>query len=100
MIRITQNGRVLCTTKPEFVLDDRIKRDDLIWRYQVSIFTATKRKASNEATRSNVQARSELALELTRGDKRALTALDRKLIVPQSPTQRARQAGVGGFLFA
>ena len=83
MIRITQNGRVLCTTTSKFVLDDR-ERDDLMMD-QDSIFTATKRKASYEATRSNVQARSEPARELTRSNKRALTALDRKLVVPQSP---------------
>ena len=99
MIRTTQNGRSLCTTTPEFVQDDRIKRDDPIRMDQGSIFTATRRKASYEGRRSNVQARSESARKLTRSNKREVTALDRKPVVPWSPNS-AEKAGVGVILFS
>ena len=75
MIRTIQNGRGLCTAE-KLVLNDRINRDDLIMMGQVSISPATRRKASDEAGRLNVQARSKPARELTRSDKRVLTALD------------------------
>jgi hypothetical protein len=66
---------------------------------QGSISIATKRQAFYEARRSNVQARSESARKLTRSDKREVTALDRKPVVPWSSTQQIK-AGVGGILFS
>ena len=82
-----QNGRVLRTTESEVVLDDR-KRDDLPTMDQGSISYATRRKAFQEAMRSNVQARSEPAHKLTRGNKREITALDKKTRCAVVPSQQ------------
>jgi hypothetical protein len=64
---------------------------------QVSIVSATKRKASHEARRSNVQAHGDPARELMRGDKREITALDRKLVVPLFPNSAELRWGRGFF---
>jgi len=85
MIHAIQNGRIICTTF-KFVLDDR-KKETIEYRWtNGSISLATRRVNSYEATRSNVQVRSTPARELRHSDKRAVTALERKLdsaVVPE-----------------
>ena len=87
MICSTQNGRITRTTL-SLVLDDRSNEDDLKMG-QCSIAERPGQRFLCEATTSpNLQARSQSAHELTRGDKRAVPALDRKLVVPPSRTQQ------------
>ena len=81
MIYATQNGRVICTTL-RFVLDDRKKETIEYGWTNGSIFLATRRVISDEATRLNVQVRSLPARKLTHSNKRAVTALERKRVVP------------------
>jgi len=80
---------LLCTATLRLVLNDR-NQDDLIKMDQGSIVSATKRKASPEASRSNVQACSKPARELTRSDKREITALDKKVSCRCTRTQSLR----------
>jgi hypothetical protein len=106
MIALTENlchhsrqteWSLLCTATLGLVLDDR-NEDDLIKMDHSSIVSATRRKASHEAPRSNVQACSKPARELTRGDKREVTALGRKLIVPQYPNSTNKGWARGFFV--
>jgi hypothetical protein len=97
MIRTTQNGRMTRTTL-RLVLDDRSNEDDLKMD-QCSIAERPGQSFQGEAAPSpNVQARSKPARELTRSDKRAVTALDRKLVVPYSPNSAKLCWGRGFFV--
>ncbi len=60
---------------------------------------AKSQEHSSEQSSPNAQARSEQAVELRRRNKRAVRALDRKLITARPRTQQTN-AGVGGFLSA
>ena len=95
-----KKGRITCT-RLALVLNDRRDKDDLFKMDQCSISGAThwakSREHSSEAKNPNAQARSEQAVELTRRDKRAVRALDRKPSTARPRTQQTN-AGVGGFL--
>ncbi len=79
------------------------KTIDLRWTKVPSLERPTRAKSrehcSEKSTRPNAQARSEQAVELTRRDKRAVKALDRKPSTARPRTQQL-SAGVGVFLSA
>jgi hypothetical protein len=76
------------------------KTIDLRWTKVPSLERPTWAKSqehcSEKSTRPNAQARSEQAVELTRRDKRAVKALDRKLSTARPQTQH-KDAGVRGI---
>ena len=77
------------------------KTIDLRWTkvpsFERPTWAKSREHCSEKSPRPNAQARSEQAVELTRRDKRAVKALDRKPRTARPRTQH-KHAGVGEFL--
>src|ERR1700737_2921373 len=94
MICSTQNGRIKRTTF-KLVLHDRRNTDDPITMDQGSIAQRPGHASIVKQHGPIYQSVASQARKLTRANERALTALDRKSVVPRSPNSAA---GVGGFV--
>ena len=96
MICTTYNGRIRGTTF-KLVLRGRTNRNDQIKMDQGSIVQRPGRVSIAKRQCPIYRRVASQARELTRANERAVTALDRKSVVPFDP-ELSSQAGVRGFV--